>query len=114
MNQNTSFPLFSPVKRSFFAFLASWRNQKNQGQQAAQKDLRGKAHEDRSFGFAQDRLRRRRMSEMGCWSVGLEYWVLNSSLHYSIIPVPQSPIRWSEAVERTLRRCSGRSAQYYQ
>jgi len=47
MNQNTSFPLFSPVKRSFFAFLASWRDQKNQDQQTAQKDLRGEAHEDR-------------------------------------------------------------------
>jgi hypothetical protein len=32
---------------------------------------------------------RRRTSEMGCWSMGiLEYWVLNASLHYSIIPVP--------------------------
>ena len=31
----------------------------------------------------------------------------NASLHYSIIPLLQSLLRWSEAIERTLRRCSG-------
>jgi hypothetical protein len=38
---------------------------------------------------------------MGCWNMGiLEYWVLNASLHYSIIPLLQSVLRCSEAIER--------------
>jgi hypothetical protein len=45
---------------------------------------------------------------MGCWNMGiLEYWVLNASLHYSIIPLLQSVLRWSEAIERTLRHAQG-------
>jgi len=43
----------------------------------------------------------RRAKEMGCWNMGiLEYWVLNASIHHSILPRFQSLARWSAAIER--------------
>jgi hypothetical protein len=30
----------------------------------------------------------------------LEYWVLNPSFHYSIVPIFPQLLRWSEAIER--------------
>jgi len=51
--------------------------------QAGQKDLRGVRY------------------EVGCWNIGkLEYWVLNPSIHRSILPLFQVLLRWSEAIER--------------
>jgi hypothetical protein len=43
----------------------------------------------------------RQMSEMECWNIGiLEYWVLNASIHHSILPLFQFLVRWSESGER--------------
>jgi hypothetical protein len=43
----------------------------------------------------------RRTKEMGCWNMGiLESWVLNVSIHHSILPSFQSLLRWSEAFKR--------------
>ena len=30
----------------------------------------------------------------------LEYWVLNASIHHSILPLSHSLLRWSEAIEQ--------------
>jgi hypothetical protein len=30
----------------------------------------------------------------------LEYWVLNASIHHSILPLFHSLLRWSEAIEQ--------------
>jgi hypothetical protein len=46
---------------------------------------------NRSFGLAQDRLPSQ-VRKSKCW--------INASLHYSIIPLLQSLLRWSEAIER--------------
>ena len=38
---------------------------------------------------------------MECWNTGiLEYWVLNTSIHHSILPLFQSLVHESEAIER--------------
>ncbi len=38
---------------------------------------------------------------MGFWNMGiLESWALNASIHHSILPLFQSLLRWSEAIER--------------
>jgi hypothetical protein len=38
---------------------------------------------------------------MECWNTGiLEYWVLNASIHHSILPLFQSLVHESEAIER--------------
>jgi hypothetical protein len=35
------------------------------------------------------------------WNVGIwEYWALNASFHYSILPLFQSLLRFSEAISR--------------
>jgi hypothetical protein len=42
-----------------------------------------------------------RRYEVGCWNIGkLEYWVLNPSIHRSILPLFQVLLRCSEAIER--------------
>jgi hypothetical protein len=49
------------------------------------------------------RLLKKISQEMECWNTGvLEYWVLNPSFHYSIVPIFPQLLRCGEAIDGSM------------